>query len=247
MKSFVRRLLPLALYRFLAGLYAHALAVREGPGFLLTLIFGRGVAVHRFRSLRHPFAFRLNTEDKNVVLGNLIKQELLAGPLPSSAEFIVDAGGYIGDSAALFLSRYPQARCLVLEPGSAYEWAERNLAPYGHRAMLRRAALLGSPGSFRLHEADTGSQVVPATDGELEIMSMGEILALSPAGRIDILKIDIEGAEVDLFREPSGWLDAVGCISVELHGAVAKEEIPKTLRRAGFKLSQHGSLTVAVR
>jgi FkbM family methyltransferase len=166
--------------------------------------------------------------------------------LPAEARFIVDAGAYIGDSAALFLSRYPQAQCLVLEPGQAHAWAERNLAPYGQRAILRKAALMGAAGSFRMLEADTGTQVIPASVGSVEVMTIPDMLALSPTGRIDVLKIDIEGAELELFRGPCDWLRAVGCVSIELHGEAAKVEIPRTLIAAGFKLSQHGSLTVAV-
>lgn len=247
MKKTLRSILPMPWYRRLARLYSYALALREGPGFVLRLALGRGEMTHQFRALAHPFTFRIDEENRKVVLGNLIRKEVLAGPLPDEARFIVDAGGYIGDSAALFLSRYPQAQCLVLEPGQAHAWAERNLAPYGQRAILRKAALMGAAGSFRMLEADTGTQVIPAPDGSVEVMTVPDMLALSPASRIDILKIDIEGAELELFRGPCDWLRAVGCVSIELHGEAAKAEIPRTLLAAGFKLSQHGSLTVAVR
>lgn len=247
MRRFARAILPWKLYRLLARLYAYALASCEGPRFLCRLAFGRGVITHRFRSLAHPFSFQVDAETRNVVLGNLIKKEVLKGPLPADACFIVDAGGYIGDSAVLFLNRYPQARCLVLEPGKAYDWAVRNLAAYGDRAILRQAALLGCAGKFKVMEADTGTQVIPDEAGTVEVMTMEQVLKHSPHGRIDILKIDIEGAEVGLFHGKCGWLDAVDCVTIELHGDVAKAEIPKVLFAAGFALSRHGSLTVGVR
>jgi FkbM family methyltransferase len=246
MKKVVRAILPLRLYQLLARLYAYVLAWREGPRFISRLAWGSGEMTHRFRTLVHPFSFQIDEENRKVVLGNLIKKEVMEGPLPKDARFIVDAGAYIGDSAALFLSRYPQAQCLVLEPGQAHAWAERNLAPYGQRAILRKAALMGAAGSFRMLEADTGTQVIPASVGSVEVMTIPDMLALSPTGRIDVLKIDIEGAELELFRGPCDWLRAVGCVSIELHGEAAKVEIPRTLIAAGFKLSQHGSLTVAV-
>lgn len=247
MKNIIRNILPLGLYQRLARLYYYTSALREGPGFVFMLAFSRGVMTHHFRNMTHPFAFIVDEENRKVVLGNIIMQELLAGPLPDDAQFIVDAGGYIGDSGAMFLSRYPQAQCLVLEPGLSHAWAERNLAAYGPRAVLRKAALMGATGSYQMHEADTGSRVIAAADGTLEVMTMSEILALSPSGRIDILKIDIEGAEAELFKGPCDWLQSVGCISIELHGEAAKVEIPKALLAAGFRLSRHGSLTVAIR
>jgi FkbM family methyltransferase len=247
MKKVVRAILPLRLYQLLARLYAYVLAWREGPRFISRLAWGSGEMTHRFRTLVHPFSFQIDEENRKVVLGNLIKKEVMEGPLPKDARFIVDAGGYIGDSAAMFLSRYPQSQCLVLEPGMAHAWAARNLAAYGPRAILLKAALMRSAGAFRIMEADTGTQVVADIAGRVEVVTIPELLSRSPHGRIDILKVDIEGAEVDLFKEAGNWLNSVDCISVELHGDEAKREIPATLIAAGFELSRHGSLTVAVR
>ena len=247
MKRFVRNLMPIWVYRRLARLYAYLLAWREGPRFLWAMAFGVGEHTHRFRALRQPFTFRLTSEDKNVVFGNIIKGEVLMGPLPSEARFIVDAGGYIGDSAVLFLSRYPNARCVALEPGMAHALAAINLGRYGERAVLYQAALMRSPGLCRVQEADTGSEAHADTNGTIKAVTVAEILASSPHGRIDILKIDIEGAELDLFREASEWLPFVDCITIELHGDKAKTEIPAQLQGVGFSISYHGSLTVAVR
>jgi FkbM family methyltransferase len=235
------------LYRRLARLYAYMLAAGEGFGLIGVLMFGRGTVSHHFKTLLHPFSFRLTDEDKHVVFGNLIKGEVLAGPLPADARFIVDAGGYIGDSAAMLLSRYPEATCLVLEPGLAYELAQKNLAAYGPRAILRKAALMGSDGSCRVIEADTGTRVVSDPSGAVEAMLMADILRLSPHGFIDILKIDIEGAEADLFSEPCTWLASVRCVTIELHGETVTRHVTDVLKRAGFDISVHGCLTVAVR
>lgn len=237
----------MCLYRRLARLYAYLLAWREGPAFLWVMAFGSGEHTHQFRALSRPFTFRLTFEDKNIVFGNVIKGEVLEGPLPAEARFIVDAGGYIGDSAALFLSRYPNARCVVLEPGSAYSWAALNLERYGARAVLHQAALMSSPGFCRVQEADTGSEAHADVNGTIKAITVPEILATSPHGRIDILKVDIEGAEVALFQSAAEWLPFVDCITIELHGERAKTEIPSQLQAAGFSISHHGSLTVAVR
>jgi FkbM family methyltransferase len=247
MKSFVRSLLPVWLYRRLARLYAYLRAAPEGPRLIASLVFGKGIAVHHFKSLLHPFTFRLTDEDKHVVFGNLIRKEVLAGPLPVEACFIVDAGGYIGDSAALLLSRYPAATCLVLEPGVAHVLAAQNLAPYDGRAILRKAALMRENGSFRIDEADTGSRLVADPAGSTEVMTMADVLGLSPSGTIDILKIDIEGAEADLFSGPCPWLASVRCVTIELHGEVARRDVSRVLISAGFITSTHGCLTVAVK
>lgn len=247
MKALIRSIVPMWAYRRLGRLYSYLLAWREGPACILRMALGQGEMTHRFHGLLHPFTFRRTSEDINVVLGNIIRREALAGPLPSQADHIVDAGGYIGDTAALFLSRYPSARCWVLEPGSAHSLAERNLASYGDRAILMKAALMENPGSCVVSEADTGSHVVSASEGDVVALTMHDVLSRIPGGRVDILKVDIEGAELRLFADAHAWLPFVDCITIELHGDRAKREIPGQLTKAGFQLSSHGSLTIAVR
>ena len=36
-------------------------------------------------------------------------------------------------------------------------------------------------------------------------------------GEIDLLKLDIEGSELEVFQENTGWLDKVTAINIELH------------------------------
>jgi FkbM family methyltransferase len=247
MKVIARKVIPMWVYRRLSRVYSYLLAWREGPICIAKMAFGSGEMTYRFSNLAHPFTFRLISEDKNVVLGNIIRNEALEGPLPDNASFIVDAGCYIGDTAALFLSRYHGSTCVALEPGSAHGLASRNLARYGGRAILLKAALMGSAGTCKIDEADTGTQAVHAADGDVVAVTMAQLLELSPHGRIDILKVDIEGAENELFDSAEGWLHLVDCITIELHGDRAKHEIPKKLKAAGFELSQNGYALVALR
>lgn len=247
MKAIARKLIPIGVYRIISRGYSYLLAWREGPVCIARMALGSGEMTHHFSALQQPFTFRLISEDKHVVLGNIIRNEALAGPLPPDARFIVDAGGYIGDTAAMFLSRYPESTCVVLEPGAAYELAARNLARYGGRVTLLKAALMGNEGACKIAEAETGTQAIHAVDGNVDAMTMPQILALSPHGRIDILKVDIEGAENELFESTGGWLHLVDCITIELHGERAKDEIPIKLEAAGFNLSQNGYALVAVR
>ena len=247
MKAIARKVIPMGIYRVLSRGYSYLLAWREGPVCIARMALGCGEMTHHFGALQQPFTFRLISEDKHVVLGNIIRNEALAGPLPPDARFIVDAGGYIGDTAAMFLSRYPESTCVVLEPGAAHGLAARNLARYGRRATLLKAALMGNVGTCKIAEAETGTQALHDADGNVDAMTMSQILELSPHGRIDILKVDIEGAENELFQSAESWLHLVDCITIELHGEKAKNEIPIKLEAAGFDLSQNGYALVAVR
>ena len=67
-------------------------------------------------------------------------------------------------------------------------------------------------------------------------------LRQSPTGVIDLLKLDIEGGELDILRPPTPWLAAVRCLIIELHGEAANQDIPGWLREEGFEIKRHRSL-----
>jgi hypothetical protein len=46
-------------------------------------------------------------------------------------------------------------------------------------------------------------------------------MRLADADRIDILKLDIEGAELEIFSGPCEWLSKVAILLIELHDRVA--------------------------
>jgi len=244
MTRLLKALLPFAVFKRLAMAYSVGLTLLDSPAAAWAMLWGKGERRHRFRKLLYPFTYRLTIADRGVVMENIVRGECVGGRLPQSAKFIVDGGGYIGDSAAVFLSRYPESSCLVFEPSSNAERAEQNLKPYGSRAVVSRAMLGREHGQFQIFEVGTGSRVFAAESGGglLQVSTMDEVLSQSPTGKIDILKLDIEGAEYDILRPPTPWLASVQCVVIELHGDAAHRDIPGWLRDAGFTIERHRSL-----
>jgi hypothetical protein len=62
-----------------------------------------------------------------------------------------------------------------------------------------------------------GMRVTEDAAGEVAAVTIPELLDRAGADRIDILKIDIEGAEAELFSENTAWLGRVGVLVLELH------------------------------
>jgi FkbM family methyltransferase len=240
----LKALLPFAIFKRLSMAYAVGLTLLDSPSAAKAMLWGRGERCHRFRRLHNPFTYRLTVADRNVVMQNIVQGECVGGRLPPAAKFIVDGGGYIGDSAAVFLSLYPESTCIVFEPSSNAELAELNLKSYGTRAVVSRAMLGRDHRQFHILEVGTGSRVF-ATDSKddlLQVSTMDDVLRESPAGKIDILKLDIEGAEYDILRPPTPWLASVQCVVIELHGEAAHRDIPNWLRDAGFTIERHRSM-----
>ena len=244
MIKLLKAFLPFAIFKRLSMAYSVGLTLLDSPSATKAMLWGEGERRHRFRRLLHPFTYRLTLADRDVVMQNIVRGECVGGRMPRSAKFIVDGGGYIGDSAAVFLSHYPESTCIVFEPSSNAVLAEKNLAPYGSRAVVRRAMLGRNHGEFRIFEVGTGSKIfsTESGNGQLQVATMDEVLRQSPSGKIDILKLDVEGAEYDILRPPTSWLTSVQCVVIELHGEAAHRDIPGWLRDAGFTIERHRSM-----
>jgi FkbM family methyltransferase len=137
--------------------------------------------------------------------------------------FIVDAGANIGIATLYFSHAFPAAKIVAIEPESSnFDLLRRNCDGVKN-LILMKAALW--PSEARLQVADRtvdnwSFSVRPAPPGSptVEAISIPQILAESGADRIDLLKLDIEGAERELFSEScEEWLPKVGMIVIELH------------------------------
>lgn len=51
----------------------------------------------------------------------------------------------------------------------------------------------------------------------MKAMTLGKIIADYQLNKIDILKIDIEGAEKEVFEDASSWIGKVEALIIELH------------------------------
>jgi FkbM family methyltransferase len=137
---------------------------------------------------------------------------------------IVDLGANIGFSVLHFKERFPDARIIAVEPEKHnYDQLVKNVQGQSNVTCLQNAIWyaqknldifdsgLGEYG-FRVVDAN-GKQV-----GSVDAITMDDIITRFNLQTIDILKIDIEGAEKELFTHNyESWLPKVRCIVIELH------------------------------
>lgn len=171
--------------------------------------------------LAHPVYLRARTSDL-AVLREMLRDDVAAIPLVP-ARFVIDAGANIGLVSALLATRFPGARIAALEIDQAnFALLRRNVGPYGnvtpmHRGLWSHATELSiaNPGdaewAFRAREGGDAVTRVRAVSVDDLLREFGET-------RVDILKVDIEGAETEVFGEESErWLARVTQIVIELH------------------------------
>lgn len=194
------------------------------------------------RSLKHSFTIRSGSEDFSTLVTNVFREEY--GQFdPISPKWMIDAGAFIGDTGAYFLTRFPELRVIALEPNPKnYEMAKLNLKPYGDRAKLLKEGLFSTDGTQRFCGESTTAGISDS-GFEIQTVSIPTLMVESAIDHIDILKLDIEGAEDALFRsDASAWLPKVSWIVIEIHGAKILDVVAHSLVKAGFKMRRFRSV-----
>ena len=136
---------------------------------------------------------------------------------------IIDAGANVGFATLFFAQQYPQAKIISIEPEpSNYAMLVKNTRSYP-QVIPVHAALWNKPMALTISNPDADAwefRVGAGAPGmaSLRSVTIPELLNIAQTDQIDVLKIDIEGAEKDLFD--SGyevWLEKVRLLVIELH------------------------------
>lgn len=158
----------------------------------------------------------------------------------TATPYILDCGANIGLGTIYFKQLYPKAQIIAFEPDpKIYDVLHQNVLAAGLKnVQLVKAALWKEDTvlSFSQEGADGGGL---ADNGDTVIKVQAEKLSKYIDKQVDFLKIDIEGAEVEVIKEIADKLHLVQNIFIEYHSYADKpqelEIILDTLRRTGFR------------
>jgi FkbM family methyltransferase len=180
-------------------------------------------------------------------------------PLPRDLQpkLIIDCGANVGYASLFFLSRYPGARVIALEPDDRnYDLLTRNLQPFGDRVHMIHGAIWPRETGLRVVKGCFGDGLEWATQvrechageaAELTGTTIASLMARSRDHVVDLLKLDIEGAEAELFAGNLDWIDKVLLLVIELHGPESSRTFHRAMLGRPFKISVCGELTIAER
>ena len=208
--------------------------------------------------LRHPdqsIILRCGTSDFDVFRGVFLDGAYDHPPLRPPPVCVVDCGANIGLASLYFLRRYRLDRLIAVEPDPEnFAIAERNLRRYLPQVTVVRAAVW--PNAAPLSLARTkfrdgrhwAKQVTDEVEGPLiDGVSVTDLFARFHLTRVDILKVDIEGAERQLFSGDCSFLDATECVLIELHDRECENLFETAVARRGFTVTASAMTTVALR
>lgn len=142
-------------------------------------------------------------------LANLYRS--LAKPL------ILDLGANVGFASLYFRRSWPSAKVVAVEPDVGnVEMVLRN-AP---NAEVIHAAIASKPCRIKIANPDAvpwAYRTEEAKDGDIDAITIGGILDNIRDHQPFICKIDIEGAEKELFSQNIDWVRRFPIIAIELH------------------------------
>ena len=209
-------------------------------------------------ALRHfgnDFYLRGNTVDFAVFNSIFAKGEydLHIGFKP---EYIIDVGAYTGVSAVYFHQKYPEAKIIAVEPErSNFDLLVRNTEPYkkifcvnagvyGEDIPLVIPDRMAEKYAFRVEPGSSDEKSLPG-------YTIETLMKKFQLPHIDILKMDIEGAEYSVFtHDTDAWLAGVRVLVAELHELIhpgVSELVKGVLKVSGFKIQWKGENLIASR
>jgi FkbM family methyltransferase len=143
--------------------------------------------------------------------------------LSEEPSVVIDAGANVGMSAIYFSNRYPNAKVIAIEPEpSNFSMLKSNAELYP-RIIPVNAALWNRDGVVSLKDGESGSwgmrvsEPVRSSDAFVRSVTVPTLLREYGIDKVDLLKIDIEGAECEALENAPVWIDRVRVVCAELH------------------------------
>ncbi len=176
-------------------------------------------------------------------------------PIPGPVRTIVDVGANCGATSVLLAAAYPDATVHALEPASEpFALLRRNSADRPpirpHNVGLADA---DRTGILYLGELDSGtSSLIPPDGGarteEVTLRGAAEWLREQGIEGIDVLKVDVEGTELEVLLAMREWLPRVRVLHLEYGGLGTGRLVDDLLRGThqlaiGSVMLTHGEVT----
>ncbi|MBH69839.1 MAG: hypothetical protein CMP69_01005 [Flavobacteriales bacterium] len=212
-------------------------------------------------NIKYPISLRKDTSDLATFHQMFNKEEYNIN-LDFIPKNIIDLGANIGLGAIYFSNRYPAAHifCVEIEQ-SNYKLLKRNISFYENISSTMKA--IYNINNQKVNIVDKGygewGYMIESEKklkenmnlkGSISTITIDEIMKILNVKKIDILKIDIEGAEHELFKNNyDTWLPNTRCLIIELHDRMrnrSSQNFFKAISKYDFSYSHQGENLVFI-
>lgn len=171
---------------------------------------------------------------------------------------IVDAGAHIGLFSVFLKSKFPEARIISVEPDPEnYGLLEKNLSNYPDikpipAGLWREDTRLRISDKYNTGKWGMVTEEAP-NHGAIKGLSMNTLMDENELESIDLLKIDIEGSEWELFdANYEKWLARTKVVMIEIHDWMRKgagqkffEAVQKCMANYAYVIT-HNEITIII-
>jgi FkbM family methyltransferase len=190
-----------------------------------------------------PFKYT-DTYSLAYTIDHIFNRGIYAFPSDPDAPLIIDAGANVGVSLLYFKNRFPKAEVICFEPDQdAFSALEANVETFAlTQCELHQAALWSEDSVIEFCSEGADSGVINEVGGA-GVPTLVRALNLQPFLEnrvVDFLKMDIEGAEIEVLKACVNGLKNVRRIFIEYHSFEGRDqrlaELFQILEGAGFRL-----------
>lgn len=175
--------------------------------------------------VRFPLKLRDNYSDKAIFLQVFFeKQYLLFGKDFPKPQTIIDGGANIGMASIYFSMLFPDAEIAAIEPDTDnFELLIENTSSYKRIKCFKNAIWHTDEELYiknpEMHAAEfIVEKAAEKSESALKGVTINEIIKRNNWQSADIVKLDIEGAERELFAlGDNSWLKDIKLLIIELH------------------------------
>ena len=187
---------------------------------LAATLFSKASLRIKPRGYPHSFLVRGGTSDPLVFHSVFSKKEYQT-PDRKNIDLILDLGANVGYSAIYFARHYPHAKILALEPDRRnFQLLCENVKPYGNIVPIERGVWwrktklnVANPKAdswaFRFEESDREG---------IDCTTIEALLEEYQSEKKIMVKMDVEGAEKEIFQKNPSWPSEIDYLQVEIHG-----------------------------
>ena len=197
----------------------------------------------KLKKFRYPLGIRNNPYDFATFEEVVLKQEYDLD-LSFEPTTIIDGGANIGLTSVFFANKYPDAQIVSIEPEAGnFEMLKKNTQAYPNITLLNTGvwdhkASLAIVDSGKGNNSFTVEEVSYPTKDSIRALSIADVIEERKWKTIDILKLDIEGSEKNVFEKNyERWLPWVKVLIIELHDRMSpgcSETVFKALANYNF-------------
>lgn len=200
-------------------------------------------------NLAHSFSIRNNPFDYATFEEVLLK-ETYDIPISFVPKHIIDGGGNIGLTACYFATKYTGADVVTVEPDNEnYQVLQSNCKHYKNIKSLK-SGIWKKNSHLKIENSQVGNNAFTviesdeATADSIKAVTIQYLMEQFDMPHIDILKLDIEGSEKEVFEENyESWLPKTKVLIIELHDEMKKgcsQSVFKAIGKYDFSFDAKG-------